>query len=1071
MDERRAVVAHLAGCADCRHVLVETMELLAGDSTAHAVPAAAPRVVPFSRRRWLTAGSALAAAAAVVFAIRFWGTGGGEFSRPELQALAAALAAEPTRPLEARLAGGYAYGPPPEITRGGVERSVSPDVQIAAANIEKQATSDESAPARAALAVARLVRHDPDGAIDALLEAAQIDPRNAAYQTDLSAAYLARARSQAGSEADWAAALAAANRALAIADSHEARFNRALALEGAHLREQAIAAWTDYRARDSGSPWSTEAASHLRALVQTPQPGAALPLDTLPMRERIEHVLLREWGAAIMAGDAETARQRLSEAESAANELVASGGDGMAQDAIRLIRQAQAHGSQKTVAEFAIGHELYGRARAALLNDEQQTAADLMTTAARHLRLAGSPYADWEPVLRAILLRNQGQSSAALEQLALVPLRTLPASYTHLRARVEWGQGVALDEQGRYDIGFRHLARAVDLFSRTTERANLAATRTILAEAEWVLGDHRAAWKDVFAVLQDVERGGLKPSYYHLAIAGRLALSAGLPEAAIEFETARVEAVSSPRTQAEAYMRRARTYALLGGFTAAASDLEHAAAAVDRLPDEALRVRNAADVSISRAELFSRTDSRRAIEAANAAMRTVPALDPAVRLARLLALRARAHAAAGDVPAARADLLASIAEFEAKRANFTSVEDRLRAFDGERPVFRQLIELEAIDAGDSAAARRIAERARAGAWRLQDSAAVVDPGAEYHRLPHDTAVVLFEVLDSQTLVWTITDEGISYFTRPLAASALTVAAERIDRAVAAGAASHALMPAAGPIMRELIGPALKAAGDRPVVFIIPDGPLARLPFPALPDESGQPLINTRAIAIGGSVTDLLAGMSRLADFAPTSVLAVGDGHDAETTGLPMLPRADAEAAAVGALYPRSLVAGGGLATRERLLADSADVLHFAGHTVVNREFPLLSRLLVAPARGGQGDGALLASQILTHRFDRTRVAVLATCDGGAGAVIDGEGVVSVARAFLSAGVPAVIASLWPVDDDTHGLMTTFHRELQAGHRPVQALRAAQLGMLRSLGPNTAVRAWGGFTAFGGMTAG
>jgi CHAT domain-containing protein len=79
-----------------------------------------------------------------------------------------------------------------------------------------------------------------------------------------------------------------------------------------------------------------------------------------------------------------------------------------------------------------------------------------------------------------------------------------------------------------------------------------------------------------------------------------------------------------------------------------------------------------------------------------------------------------------------------------------------------------------------------------------------------------------------------------------------------------------------------------------------------------------------------------------------------------------------------------------------------------------------------------------------------------------------EGATSLARAFLAAGVPTVIASLWDVGDrPTATLSDAFHRNLLAGDDPEEALRKAQLAMLH--GGDEAGRspaAWGAFEVFG-----
>ena len=115
-ESRAEVDQHLADCSDCRAVVMATMAFLEGQPATPAI--ATPKVVPFRPRRCVrgvTVG--LAAAATLVLAVRVvrpeWVSGlfGPRADLPELQELIAAVAGEPTRPVEGRLSGGFKYGP------------------------------------------------------------------------------------------------------------------------------------------------------------------------------------------------------------------------------------------------------------------------------------------------------------------------------------------------------------------------------------------------------------------------------------------------------------------------------------------------------------------------------------------------------------------------------------------------------------------------------------------------------------------------------------------------------------------------------------------------------------------------------------------------------------------------------------------------------------------------------------------------------------------------------------------------------------------------------------------------
>lgn len=70
--------------------------------------------------------------------------------------------------------------------------------------------------------------------------------------------------------------------------------------------------------------------------------------------------------------------------------------------------------------------------------------------------------------------------------------------------------------------------------------------------------------------------------------------------------------------------------------------------------------------------------------------------------------------------------------------------------------------------------------------------------------------------------------------------------------------------------------------------------------------------------------------------------------------------------------------------------------------------------------------------------------VLSACQTQLGAQSRGDDIVGLGRAFLYAGSPSVIASLWNVDDEaTEVLMTAFYHHLKDGQGKAQALRSAQ----------------------------
>jgi CHAT domain-containing protein len=185
-------------------------------------------------------------------------------------------------------------------------------------------------------------------------------------------------------------------------------------------------------------------------------------------------------------------------------------------------------------------------------------------------------------------------------------------------------------------------------------------------------------------------------------------------------------------------------------------------------------------------------------------------------------------------------------------------------------------------------------------------------------------------------------------------------------------------------------------------------------------------------------------------------------------GLRPLPEAEREAVAVGALFPRSRVLTGPAATRTSFLAAAGehDMVHFAGHAQINRKYPHLSHLVLAP-ENDRDAGLLYAHEIQEMRLSRTRLVVLAACDS-AGGTVSGEGLIGLARAWFAAGVPTVAATYWSVEDQPSGrFFLSFHQNLRQGGDAAAALRQAQLALLGDSDPEMrSPRAWGGFVLFG-----
>lgn len=139
-----------------------------------------------------------------------------------------------------------------------------------------------------------------------------------------------------------------------------------------------------------------------------------------------------------------------------------------------------------------------------------------------------------------------------------------------------------------------------------------------------------------------------------------------------------------------------------------------------------------------------------------------------------------------------------------------------------------------------------------------------------------------------------------------------------------------------------------------------------------------------------------------------------------------------------------------------------DVLHLAAHTRLDDQHPWNSEVWFSRTEGG---AVLRAGEIAGMQLS-ARLAVLSSCESAGGRVLSGEGVQGLCSAFLSAGVPAVIATLWPVDDHTTSrLMETFYSELARDETVARSLQSAQLELKAEPGTRDPFF-WAGFVLVG-----
>jgi len=142
------------------------------------------------------------------------------------------------------------------------------------------------------------------------------------------------------------------------------------------------------------------------------------------------------------------------------------------------------------------------------------------------------------------------------------------------------------------------------------------------------------------------------------------------------------------------------------------------------------------------------------------------------------------------------------------------------------------------------------------------------------------------------------------------------------------------------------------------------------------------------------------------------------------------------------------------------------VLHFATHVLESSEKP--SYGLIALGLTDRNETELLQPVEIANWRIHTGLVVLSGCHSGAGATLPGTGLLGLTRAWLMAGAQSVLASRWATPDEEGDLFQTFYGTLssQPHPEPSQALRAAQLQMIRSDGWRGQPKYWGTYFVVG-----
>ena len=230
-------------------------------------------------------------------------------------------------------------------------------------------------------------------------------------------------------------------------------------------------------------------------------------------------------------------------------------------------------------------------------------------------------------------------------------------------------------------------------------------------------------------------------------------------------------------------------------------------------------------------------------------------------------------------------------------------------------------------------------------------------------------------------------------------------------------------------MGRLVEPIGECSEEGDVVWIVPHRELHRFPLHALKLE-GRYLTERNPAFYTPSASVVRYSRAKNPRRVPRTALVLGDS-------LPLIDPLDYaadEARAVAALFATEAHLGG--QATKRLLREELqrargemDVLHFACHGRFEADHPLESRIELAP-EGEEGEQPDLTARDVFGLDLKAALVTLSACESGLSKIHPGEELVGLTRAFLYAGTPTILVSLWSVGDESTGaLMKRFYGAL------------------------------------------
>ncbi|MBO0857641.1 MAG: CHAT domain-containing protein [Chloracidobacterium sp.] len=535
------------------------------------------------------------------------------------------------------------------------------------------------------------------------------------------------------------------------------------------------------------------------------------------------------------------------------------------------------------------------------------------------------------------------------------------------------------------------------------------------------------------------------------------------------------------------------TYGMLGRQEEAARCLKDAVARAEAIPDQMARLQLQIDMYTKSGDFYLKKKKfNEAIATYRQALERIGGANILSYISPIRRGLATAYMANGQDAEAEAQLKESIRLAEEARGQISDAQSRGSFLASQQSLYRAMISFQFLNKSDPAQAFNYAEIAKGrdlldeltgsrhvtvndgkGNLTLSGSATPLTLEQTQRALPANVQLAQYVAGEDRLMIWLVTRERVMTATSNVGAGALRDKVTAYLEALRSRAPIEKLNLQSSELYKLLIGPLDQRLDRKLTLCIAPDGVLQDLPFAALVSpESKRYLIEDFTILVNPSASVFaraieLSAHKQKSDQERFLGFSNPRFDQQRFPGLQTLPASEQELERIESLYPHHLILNRRQATESELVSQIGEyeIVHLATHTLNGKQSSNISTIVLAeenhsntdaPAQrkkieGITFDGALQSQEVCKLKPERTRLVVLSSCRSGLGDDTRNEALGGLAQSFLVAGVPAVVASLWDIEDDSAaGLMERFHiahrvKKLAFG----QALREAQLSFLQT----------------------